>query len=178
MIPQLIKVRDEFNRWLAPKYGDKLCIDFDFTAIAELQEESEKIVDQMTKAWWLTPNEKREAMSYGMVEDNIPLDDYYVPANLLPLGAGGDSLEFESQPVKEEPKEEEVVADDEKKEALSGDLFFTPEEAENRAKQMGCEGSHTHEMDGATYYMPCKTHEDYEALLKKRVEVSEVRMLT
>jgi len=68
----------------------------------------------------------------------------------------------------EEPKEEEVVADDEKKEALSGDLFLTPQEAENRAKQMGCEGSHTHEMDGATYYMPCKTHEDYEALLKKQ----------
>ncbi len=75
---------------------------------------------------------------------------------------GHDSIQ------KEEPKEEELVVDDEKKEALAGDLFLTSEEAENRAKQMGCSGSHTHEMGDATYYMPCASHEDYEALLKKQ----------
>lgn len=73
---------------------------------------------------------------------------------------GHDSIQ------KEEP-EEEVVADDEKKEALAGDLFLTAEEAENRAKQLGCSGSHTHEMNGASYYMPCATHEDYEKTIQK-----------
>ena len=84
VIPQLINIRDEFNRWLAPKFGEKICIDFDFTSIPELQEETEKLVDQMAKSWWLTPNEKREAMSFGVDEEEEALNDYYIPANLMP----------------------------------------------------------------------------------------------
>ena len=33
VIPELIKIKDELNRWLSPMYGDKLCIEFDFTVI-------------------------------------------------------------------------------------------------------------------------------------------------
>ena len=61
VIPELNKIRDELNRWLAPKYGEKLYIDFDYSAIPELQEEMEKVVGQMAQSWWLTPNEKRAA---------------------------------------------------------------------------------------------------------------------
>ena len=85
VIPELIKIKDELNRWLAPKYGDKLCIEFDFSVVPELQEETDKVVDQLTKAWWLTPNEKRAAMNYGKDEDTSALDDYYIPANLIPV---------------------------------------------------------------------------------------------
>ena len=84
VIPELIKIKDELNRWLAPKYGDKLCIEFDFSVIPEMQEETDKVVDQLSKAWWITPNEKRSAMNYGKDEENTTLDDYFIPSNLIP----------------------------------------------------------------------------------------------
>ena len=84
VIPELIKIKDELNRWLVPKFGDNLCIEFDFSVIPELQEETEKVVEQLSKAWWITPNEKRAAMNYGKDEENTTLDDYFIPANLIP----------------------------------------------------------------------------------------------
>ena len=44
----------------------------------------------------------------------------------------------------------------------SQDIYETKEEAEEKAKQIGCVGSHTHEIDGKTYYMPCDNMKDYE----------------
>ena len=52
-----------------------------------MQEESDKVVDQLAKAWWLTPNEKRSVMSYGVDEENETLNDYFIPANLIPTKA-------------------------------------------------------------------------------------------
>jgi len=85
VIPEMLKIRDELNRWLTPQFGNNLFIDFDFTVIPELQEEMDKVVDQMSKAWWITPNEKRSAMSFGADDENEQMDQYYIPANLLPL---------------------------------------------------------------------------------------------
>ena len=96
VIPELIKIKDELNRWLAPKYGDKLCIEFDFSVIPEMQEETEKVVDQLSKAWWITPNEKRSAMNYGKDEENTQLDDYFIPANLIPTTPSDIDLPIES----------------------------------------------------------------------------------
>jgi len=39
--------------------------------------------------------------------------------------------------------------------------YETIEEAEKISKSIGCEGYHEHEVDGVTYYMPCKTHEEF-----------------
>ena len=39
-------------------------------------------------------------------------------------------------------------------------LFDSIEEAERVAKELGCEGSHEHEIDGEIWYMPCKEHAD------------------
>lgn len=101
VIPELNKIQDELNRWLAPQYGDKLCIEFDYSVIPELQEETEKVVSQMAQAWWLTPNEKRAAMSFGTDEENEILNEYYIPANLIP--ASGSDIELEDpQPIAEE----------------------------------------------------------------------------
>jgi HK97 family phage portal protein len=87
VIPELLKIKDELNRWLTPRFGKNLCIEFDFTVIPELQEEADKVVDQLLKAWWLTPNEKRSVMSYGVDEENEVLNDYFIPANLIPVNA-------------------------------------------------------------------------------------------
>lgn len=85
VIPELINLRDELNRWLAPQYGPNIYIDFDFSAIPELQDELSQIVTQLASAWWVTPNEKREAMYYGKDDQNNDLDKYYMPANLVPM---------------------------------------------------------------------------------------------
>ena len=113
VIPELCKIRDELNRWLVPQFGEKLCIDFDFSVIPELQEETEKVVNQMSQAWWLTPNEKRMAMNYGEDEDSDILNDYYIPANLIPVKDNDISdIEMDNEidvakllKKKEEPKE-------------------------------------------------------------------------
>ena len=84
VIPELIKIRDALNAWLVPQYGSNLYFDYDFTMIPEMQEEMDKIVTQMSSAWWITPNEKREAMYYGKDVENAFMDDYFIPANLTP----------------------------------------------------------------------------------------------
>ena len=155
VIPELYKVRDELNRWLAPNFGEKLFIDFDISVIPELQEETEKVVSQMTQAWWLTPNEKRMAMSYGKDEENPAMDDYYVPANLLPLG-NSDMPDLTPEPIEDKPEEKRLVAG-------MVDVFTTIAEARERAQEMGGDGYHEHIFDGFTVYMPFETHEEYEA---------------
>lgn len=50
------------------------------------------------------------------------------------------------------------------------DMFVSREAAEERAKQIGCEGSHPHEIEGITYYMPCASHESYEGTKKSYIE--------
>ena len=55
-------------------------------------------------------------------------------------------------------------------------LFTTKEEAEKVSDMIGCEGTHEHEIEGFTFYMPCSDHdeatqaflEEVEELLKKK----------
>lgn len=94
VIPELVKIKDELNRWLAPQYGNNLCIEFDFSMIPEMSEDMDKVVDQLSKAWWVTPNEKREMMSFGVDEENAQLNDYYIPANLIPMNAADIDMEM------------------------------------------------------------------------------------
>ena len=46
------------------------------------------------------------------------------------------------------------------------DEFTTMEEAEERAEELGCSGTHTHDKDGNLIYMPCSTHQEYEQRLE------------
>ena len=165
VIPELYKIRDELNRWLAPKFGDKLFIDFDTSVIPELQEESEKIVTQMAQSWWLTPNEKRMAMSYGKDEENSEMDDYYVPANLLPIG-NSDMPDMTPDPIKEDSTKKRLVAG-------MNDTFTTIAEARARASEISNGASndyHEHTFDGNTVYMPFETHEEWEAAKEGRLD--------
>ena len=41
------------------------------------------------------------------------------------------------------------------------DEFTTLEEARDRAEEIGCSGTHTHDQEGRTIYMPCSTHNEY-----------------
>ena len=39
--------------------------------------------------------------------------------------------------------------------------YDTVEEAQQHADMLGCSGTHTHEVNGVTYYMACSTHNEY-----------------
>jgi len=156
VIPELIKIQDELNRWLAPMYGDNICIEYDFSVIPELQEETDKIVEQMSKAWWLTPNEKRAAMSYDYDDANPILDEYYIPANLIP--ASGANIEMP-----------DIVETETNINEMPPDHFATQSEAESRANQMGGAGSHSHN----GFYMPFNTHQEYLDNISDKSVISE-----
>lgn len=47
-------------------------------------------------------------------------------------------------------------------EMIRKDVFDNPGEAANRAKEIGCEGIHSHKEGDDTIFMPCSTHEEYE----------------
>tara|TARA_B100000902_G_scaffold306822_1_gene295610 strand:+ start:7160 stop:8449 length:1290 start_codon:yes stop_codon:yes gene_type:complete len=53
----------------------------------------------------------------------------------------------------------------EEKIALDQDVFDNEEDAKKRGKELGCEGSHTHEVDGKEVFMPCVSHIQYEKLV-------------
>ena len=132
VIPELIKIKDELNRWLAPKYGDKLCIEFDFSVIPEMQEETDKVVDQLSKAWWITPNEKRAAMNYGKDEENTTLDDYFIPANLIPTNPSDIDLPIEPIDV-----DVNKFLGQKKNEIIKAETYNNyPQSATNNAKRM------------------------------------------
>ena len=48
------------------------------------------------------------------------------------------------------------------------DLYLKEKDAIDKAKALGCDGAHIHEIDGETYYMPCKNMEDYTKLTGKK----------
>ena len=61
----------------------------------------------------------------------------------------------------------------EEKVALDQDVFDNQEDAEKRAEELGCSGTHIHEMDGKEVYMPCATHDSYEEMISNNSKGGE-----
>lgn len=86
-LPYMDYLRDELNNWLTPKYGDNLYLDYNRDAIEALKEEQTSVFERMSKAWWLSPNQKRVACGWG--EDPSPeADRIWIPINFVPLDGG------------------------------------------------------------------------------------------
>ena len=51
--------------------------------------------------------------------------------------------------------------------ARAEDQFDNQDDARDKAKEIGCVGTHTMDKDGETIYMPCNTHESYEEAITK-----------
>jgi len=64
----------------------------------------------------------------------------------------------------------EDSSQNEQKEQIRRDVFTTEEEAVERAEEIGCVGFHSHDEDGNTVYMPCKTHDEYTELTGRTVQ--------
>ncbi len=85
VIPQLDSLKDGLNNWYCPKFEDRMYYaEFDYSAVPELQQDMKETVTYLKDAWWLTPNEKREAMTYDENEDP-DMNDIYIPSTLRPL---------------------------------------------------------------------------------------------
>ena len=57
--------------------------------------------------------------------------------------------------------------EDDMKEARDEDMYDNPTDARDKAKEIGCVGTHSINKDGKTIYMPCNTHESYEEAISK-----------
>jgi HK97 family phage portal protein len=91
--PLHIEIRDVLNNWLLESYGNKnLFLDFDYMAYPEMQDDMDKLVNQLSAAWWLTPNEKRAAMNYGEYQNTL-MEQPFIPQGLMTLA------EFQSSEV-------------------------------------------------------------------------------
>lgn len=64
IVPKCAQLRDELNKFLLPKFGEDVYIDFDITALPELQQDMERMSRILRDANWLTMDEKRMAMNY------------------------------------------------------------------------------------------------------------------
>jgi len=64
--------------------GRDTYIDFDLTVFPELQEDMKELSSILSQSWWITPNEKRVAMRYETMEDDV-MNEIFIPAGYLPI---------------------------------------------------------------------------------------------
>jgi hypothetical protein len=84
VLPELVLIRDAFNRFFENEIGQGYYIDFDITVFPELQEDMKELSAILSQSWWITPNEKRQAMRYDTVQDDT-MNSIFIPAGYLPI---------------------------------------------------------------------------------------------
>jgi HK97 family phage portal protein len=88
ILPELIALRADLNKWLVTPYnkseGVNYFLDFDLSVFPELQEDKKEQIQYLERAWWLTPNQKLEEMGYGRNEDPN-MDKVYVSIQVKPI---------------------------------------------------------------------------------------------
>jgi HK97 family phage portal protein len=60
ILPEMDMMRDEYNNWLVPSFGDNIRLDYDRDAIEAIQEDRQKKFSYLAQADWMRINEKRE----------------------------------------------------------------------------------------------------------------------
>ncbi len=83
VLPELVAIRDAFNRFFN-KNNSTSYIDFDLTVFPELQEDMKELSSILSQSWWITPNEKRAAMRYEAMDDEV-MNEIFIPAGYLPI---------------------------------------------------------------------------------------------
>lgn len=78
ILPNVGRVTDGLKRSLGLDFR------YDISEIPELQTDMASLVNSLNTAYWLTPNEKREAMKYGR-SDNPLFDSYFIPNSVRPI---------------------------------------------------------------------------------------------
>ena len=176
ILPLLSRVESDLNEYLAPLYSGDISIKYDLDSIPAMAEKRRQIYDNVTQgvnAGIITRNEARERLGLEEVSGG---DDLYIPSNLFPIGETETSPEDSAKPVEVDEAEksyEEVYGI---KAETSKDVFTTEEEAIDRAEEIGCVGTHSHQQDGKTIYMPCRTHAEYDRLTEEEKAVADLNL--
>ena len=160
VIPLLKRVESDLNEYLSPLYNEDIRIVYDIDSIPAMVEKRRQIyqnVAQGVQVGILTRNEARERLGLEPVNGG---DELYIPSNLFPIGEADTSPDDNDKPVDKEGNEKmyEMVFG---KSEVGEDVYTTEEEAEDRAEEIGCDGTHSHDGPNGKVFMPCKTHDDY-----------------
>lgn len=118
IIPLCSTLRDELNRWLLPIYGEDVYIDFDITAIPEMQQDMERMTRILRDANWLTMDEKRISMNYEPKEGAYSYS--YVNQGLVVLEQVAMDLSYD-EPRNNDNSDDEISEDDEREEMSNGE---------------------------------------------------------
>jgi phage portal protein BeeE len=86
IIPACKQWDDECNRMLLKAFGLKygqyeICSDA--SELPELQVDMQMLTNQLSTAWWITPNEKRKAMNYEPLGEEF--DEPWIPGGITQL---------------------------------------------------------------------------------------------
>lgn len=96
VMPLVEHRKSVFNRELAPRFGEDLVIEYDYTVFGEIQEDLEKLVKSAKDMYWITPQEKRAMTGYDN-SDNPEMEKFYFPSGVQPL----DKMNAEEEVVDE-----------------------------------------------------------------------------
>lgn len=108
VLPLMDWLRDEFNNWLTPLFGDNLYLDYDIDEIEAIQEDRSLVWKRSAdavKSGLLTINEARESMGYETHPDG---DILLVPSSLHPLGQEEPEPEPPDDPPQQPNNEEDT----------------------------------------------------------------------
>ena len=97
-----------------------------------------------------------------LVRSGKPSNPKYVQDNdLLPSGHPRKSKKASYDEPCGCGCEDDIMAEMIEAEMIRRDVFDNPGEAQERAKELGLDGIHSHQEDGKTVFMPGKNHEEY-----------------
>lgn len=91
--PRAVSFRDFVNTQLLPDFGNNnnLFYDVDITALPELQDEMKMLYELMEKAWWVSPDEKREMTNWDA--SGVPeMSKFYIPTSVQPIDQANQDL--------------------------------------------------------------------------------------
>ena len=158
IIPLAKRIESDMNEWISPSFGEDINIKYDFEAIPAMTERRKMIYENVTQAvreGIISRNEARERLGLEPISGG---DDVFIAANLFPLGST-EIAPAEGEEAEDDGKD--AYDFDEFKEEIEKDVFSTEAEAEARANQIGCIGTHSHNTEQGIVYMPCESHDDY-----------------
>ncbi len=79
----------------------------------------------------------------------------------------GEAIKSLTDVISSKAKKPEMEETEMQKVARAEDQFDNQDDARDKAKEIGCVGTHSMDKDGKTIYMPCNTHESYEEAIGK-----------
>jgi len=171
IIPLARRIESDLNEWLSPSFGDNISISYDVDSIPAMTERRRRVYENVTTAvreGIISRNEARDRLGLEPISGG---DEVFIAANLFPLG-GPEVAQDEGKDPEEAGKE--AYGDFESKREVGTDTYSTRAEAEARAEEIGCTGTHELSAGGEVFFMPCNSHAEYEALIVEDKAESDV----